>query len=676
MLGYARGHEFHNVKGGIESIIFMDSEDVVLSGDGQSTVKRVLKKGYFEDEIDKQHFVPKLVEKPHLQLTQYQKDIIEDRLQYMSELKKLVKGGMSATIESTYHELITQVEKVYPATLATKHPAWKTVCRWWRAWVKTEFDDVALACKKRKCITKLNTPTEAFLQDYISKVYSDSNSTFKKAFYNDYTDLVKQDQVDNPSLHVASRRTFYRRLNELSQVEQALNIKGLTQAERNQRLLTLQRKIKTYFAMQRVECDRVCLNMCLIDDETGMPTPPVNLYLALDVYTRCPLAVLVSFDAENKENGLNLLRQIYLADPNLSMSGKPVTLIMDNGAGFNNELVQKAGERLNTTIIYAPSNQPAKKPFVESFFNVLRDEFFSGMKVVDTEGNYTIGFNSYYPKRTSKKTRDVDDLAKHANIKVSDFKKLLNTHLTEYIHKVHGSTGIAPLESWKQSLSGTSRPHYSYSDVQHCFHVCVEKPTHKLYARGIVRCLKQDYFSDELKAIYSLLKQGKLDTENPDVKVYFDPFDARTVTVSAILPGDIEATEYTAYNIDLHDAKHAISFDELHGFKPKSQDIWQKVKHIPQGRYQCVISEFVNQKRRPSPPRGPKIPSFKENTENGLNASERIAKAHKTDTKLNNDIKPNLPCLEQTPQEETTKQATTKPKISEQNKLMDGDELW
>ena len=74
--------------------------------------------------------------------------------------------------------------------------------------------------------------------------------------------------------------------------------------------------------------------MCLIDDETGKPTEPLKIYIAVDVYSRMPLAVTVGFDSENKECVLNLLRNMFLSDQNLIASGMPISIFMDNNKEY------------------------------------------------------------------------------------------------------------------------------------------------------------------------------------------------------------------------------------------------------------------------------------------------------------------------------------------------------
>jgi putative transposase len=635
--GISIGSQFHNSHGGIETLIYQDAYSYLFEEDEDKTKKHVIETATFERQVEQQKYIHKPTEKPHLQLSDYQKVDRDELLKYILTLRDLVhEQGLSATTGKTYRALIIEVEKRHPETQAGKHPAHKTVAKHWRTWVNSGFDNDSLASKRRTAPTRLNSATEAQIQHYIATLWSDSNSKLKTAHYTAYRLGVEEKARANPSIKVASERTFYRRLAALNEIEDKLNSPIVSAATKNQLSLTLRRRIRTYFAMQRVELDRVHINMCLIDDETLEPTKSISIYTAIDCMTRSILGAVVDYgQGENKENVLNLIRQCYLADENLIAKGKPVVMVMDNGPGFNNAAIWKACKRLNVTEVYTPSNQPSKKPFVESFNNTLRNSFFKGMIITDSKGKKTVGFNSYKGKRTDIDSEKLEKtLEKYADIKVSDFLRLLNTFLTEYSHKIHGETKVAPIMAWNESIKRTPRPHISYCQARQGFHVFKDKKTNKLQKRGTVHLLGQDFFSDGLKQLHIHMSIYANKGENPDVEVFFDPFDARYVTVSVIDPTTKKEIDILAYNVDLDIIPNMISFDELKGFKPKSYDVLQTKKHEITGYYQGNIESFYPQKTR-AKRSGTTASSFEENNKEGLSVEERINKS--------NHVKPKEP---------------------------------
>jgi putative transposase len=628
--GISIGSQFQNSHGGIETLIYQDTYSYLFEEDEDKTKKHVIESHIFEKYIEQHKYILKPTEKPHLQLSDYQKVDRDERLKYILPLRDLVhEQGLKATTKDTYKALILEVEKRHPETKGRKHPAHKTVAKHWRTWVQSGFDNDSLASKRRTAPTRLNSETEAQIQHHIATLWSDSNSKLRTAHYSAYKLGVEEKFQVNPSIKVASERTFYRRLAALNEIEDKLNSPIVSAATKNQLSLTLRRHIRTNFALQRVELDRVHINMCLVDDETLKPTKPISIYIAIDCMTRMPLGIVVDYGkGENKENVLNLIRQCYLADESLIAKGKPVVMVMDNGSGFNNAAIWKACKRLHITPVYTPSNQPSKKPFVESFNNILRNSFFKGMIITDSKGNKTVGFNSYKGKRTDIDSEKLEKtLEKYADIKVSDFLRLLNIFLTEYTHKVHKETKVAPIMAWNESIKRTPRPYIGYFQAKKGFHVFKDKKINKLQKRGTVHLLGQKFFSDDLKLLYIKMNKYADKGNNPDVEVFFDPFDARYVTVSVIDPTTKKEIDILACNIDLDIMPNMISFDELKGFKPKSYDILQTKKHEITGYYQGNIESFYPQKTR-AMRSGTTASSFEKNNKEGLSVEERIKKSH------------------------------------------------
>jgi putative transposase len=643
MIGLEINTKFNTPEGGIETLIFKDAYNYILEDDDEPSKKITFNTSKFEELLEKQQYIPKLVESPHRILNDYQKNDRDSRLKYLVVLRDLVhENKLKPTVLSTYHKLIEVVEKKHPETQATIHPAHKTICSHWKTWVKSNFENDAVASKCRHAPTRINAESEAQLQHHIATLWSSSDSKYRNAHYNAYK-INTEEAKSNPSVKVVSKRTFYRRLTLLSEISDRLNSPSTSQAEKNQLRLTLRQRIRTHYAMQRIEVDRMAVNMCLVDDITGEPTTPISIYTAIDCYTGCPVGVVVDYgQGENKENVLNLLRQIYLTDENLIASGKPTVLLMDNGPGFNCSSTQKTCERANLSLVYTPPNQGSKKPFVEGFNHTLRQEFFRGMYIIDSTGQSTVGFNSYKGKRTDKGNQPTDKkLQKYADIKVSDFLFILNKFITEYINKVHKSRNVAPIMSWNQSIKNTKRPHYTYDTVKHCFHVFQDKSSNKLQPNGTVRCLKQDFFSNELKLIHIKMSGYKNNGENPTVFVHYDPFDARHVTVSVQVPGTSKPVEIIAKNIDLDIMPKAISFDECNGYLPKSYGIFQDIKHEISGDYKCTIHLFMPQKQRKNRS-GKPISSFNENNELGIDVITRINNANAAESKQQEVIVANI----------------------------------
>lgn len=637
MFGYTVGTQFDTASGGIQQILALTDNSVLLTGQDTASHEELVARDDFESLISKEHLVVKLPNVTPIELTEYQQEFMVDKLKYMQVMYDVVQRGLPPTTESTYREVIRIVEQLHPETICQKHIAWKTLCRHWKNYISSDCDEQSLACKKRNGRTRLNVATEAFLKHHIAMAFSNSESTVVKNYYRHYAIEAKEQSYNNPEIKVVSNKTFKRYLNQLNEIDIKLKRKNITEKEANRLSYELRQSIKTHFAMQRVEVDRVCFSLSLIDDVTLLPTETVSLYLAIDVYTRAIVSVVLDFGAENQLGVLNSLRNIFTRSENLPFAGKPVSIVMDNGPGYNSAMTKRVAESLGANIIYCPSNSPQKKPFAERFNKTLRTNCLQGTVLTTASGEFTVGLNSYLGKRTGKDPASKNPPKKVADLFVSDFKRMLNAYLVEYHNTEHPSINKTPAQAWAESNANTPRDVVCYENVRECFHAELCKHTNKLQANGLVICKSQKFSSAELKSLYGKLKDFGSEN-NPDVRVYFDHHDARSVTVTATLPGATTPTKYIAYHIDEQARETPISFDELNGTKPVTMDIYHdEIVKIGNGN-RLQIKEFFKQKNRKSPRRGPEIPSYENNNERHLDTEERIVQSHLITSKKNADV--------------------------------------
>jgi putative transposase len=693
MLGVNVGTKFSPPSGSIESVIFQDAYKVILEDCDDYSKATSITKDEFELKIATNEYEQKLIEKPHCLLTDYQKHDRDMRLKYVSTLRDLVHIlNIRPTPYSSYEILIAEVEKRFPETQVTKHPGHTTVCKYWKSWIKAGFDNDALASKRRCAPTRLNAATEVVLSHYVSKVWSNSDHKVKGCHYQAYIRFANKETQKNPDVMIASERTFYRRLNELNEAEDRLNSPYISEAERNRRLLTLQNHIKTYYALQRVEVDRMHVNIGFIDDKTGKATSRLSVYIAVDCYSGAIVSVVIAFDeAENKENVLNLIRHIYLTDNNLTLGGKPSVLVMDNGSGFNNALIQKACERLNIDTTYCPSNQPSKKPFVESFNKTIKTSFFKGFFIEADNGESTVGFNSFRGTRTEKGHEPSGKgVSKFADVLKSDFIRLFNLFIAQYNNKVHKRRQYIPTMVWNESVKNVIRTQFSYNRVKTKFHVFSDKQSNALSNRGIVRCLKQTFYSDKLKQLQLALSKYSLRGKSPQVTVHYDPFDATSVTVTARISATGDEYEVTAYNISLpRDENPApISFDELNGYEPKSMGILIDTKQVLTGEYHGHIKRFTKETKpsKKSPRSGECTEEFEKhhypnkidlNHPDDVNIDDRIERANKAGSSRDKDVEANIESVLQSKTENLERLPSKQKDKDFYNRTPKGkDQLW
>lgn len=640
MFGIGIGGKLNFDDGRSVSLLYEDPYKVILQEDDNPSTALPLSVEEFKNKLQCCELQPALDFTPRPTLTEPQIRVRDLRVKYIHTLHQLVtERGLNHTTLSTYNILIKEVEKRHPDTQSANpqlggkgHPARSTISRWYKTWVQSLKDDDALASKTRDCKVRLDSYSESVLLSFLSNTFNGSKSEQKRGHYTAYCEHIERMPLERRPTHIASERTFRRRIDELKAFDH--EYESANEAQRNQLLLTLTRKYRQNYALQRVEMDRITLNLCLIDDDTGKATEKVSLLVAIDCYSRLPVSVVVEIgEAENKENVVNLFQNMLLKDSQLIGQGNAVNYVVDNGPGFNNNIVREIVKRLKSSLIYTPALKPQTKPFIESFFSVMRKQFFKGWTIFDSDGKAHVGIPGYYAKRTAA---DVGvNLPKEARLTVSQFKDQLHRYLVEYSNKTHGQTHRSPTEMWNDSMH--AHHHVSlqalpdYEAMAPAFNVFVKQGSNRLDKRGSVRLHGHDFASPDLKSLFQQISlyKDKSSGKAPKVAVHYNPFDARTVSVTALIPGENSHKEVLAYNRDLDPDAERISYEELAGLKPKSFGIYSDYAEPPRGKLVGDVDKLRKPKYSNKSKRsGTKAASFEENNTRSLSAEARVEQSH------------------------------------------------
>ncbi len=155
------------------------------------------------------------------------------------------------------------------------------------------------------------------------------------------------------------------------------------------------------FPLQRVEIDAVHTKVGLLCDGTlkfiGVPI----IYIAIDTYTRCIIAYVISYGESPSElsSAVTELIKKCVSPKSKSpkamndwpLTGIPYAIFGDAGSAFVAKEVTLLMAQLNTHYITTETKSPWKKPFVESFNRTIRGQFCDSMPGYmrhDEEKNY------------------------------------------------------------------------------------------------------------------------------------------------------------------------------------------------------------------------------------------------------------------------------------------------
>lgn len=605
------------------NLAYFDGFQVLLNPDSMLGTESGLHltEDKFKEKVINGEFIPSyslnnIVSKP----TDFQKKESKKRKPYMVELALLVKQGCSPTTDKTINKLKNIVHDKYH--IGTSKHGNSSIARWWKDYSAADYILEQSISPIKKQPKRLSLASENFLNSYFTDVWVKGSIENTTAGYNKYKKALENSESQNESIELISEATFRRRVKGLNAFNVILNSGNYSEVKKA--LRTLCKKIKTTRVLERVEMDRMALNMALIDED-GQPTGNVSIYIAIDCYSRYPLSVTFELGvAEDTEGVIRSFKRIFTKTSDaLNAHGIPVKVIVDNGSGYKSDHFKQVVKRVGADLIKAPSNEGWRKPFVESFIKTLREELFKGGDYEVSKGIFRSGLPGYNTKRTSNSTKPPSDktIKKSAALTIEEFASILHDYLVLYVTEPHsGLNNKTPQQVWNESIAKIPLIPVNEKLLNAACHYAEVSP--KLGSRGTVRVDKQDFFDGRLKQCY--LDAKNIDNEqNMHVTVKYDPDDGRWVTVIVDFanfdkPRIIERAENRA--LSGKELEYPQSFEELNAKSapPVRRDIFCRKIHT-----------LIKQTTRPHSS-GKAIESANKNASKSLNVAEKIKQSNES----------------------------------------------
>jgi putative transposase len=244
-------------------------------------------------------------------------------------------------------------------------------------------------------------------------------------------------------LRPPSRSTVTRRIDSITAHERARRRLGRRAAK--QKYEPRPGSLLATRPLQIVQIDHTrCDYILVTDDAERTPLGRPWLTVAIDVYTRCILGLLVSFDAPSATSVALCLEQVILPkegwlrklniDANWPMYGRPEILLLDNGSDFHSEALMRGCAEYGITLQYRPVKEPHFGGHIERLIGTL------------------MGRVHLLPGTTfsNPKARGDYDSAARAIFTLGEFRGWLIDQVTRWYHvRGHaGLGGIAPTQAW------------------------------------------------------------------------------------------------------------------------------------------------------------------------------------------------------------------------------------
>jgi putative transposase len=196
---------------------------------------------------------------------------------------------------------------------------------------------------------------------------------------------------------------------------------------------------------------------CCLDDESLLPLGRPTLTIAIDLYTRMILAVIVTFEPPSLFTAMACLKRVNTPKHDINVRwphiervsdgwGKPKTIIVDNELAQTGKSYQAACEDGKIHVKWAPVKRPQYKAVVERFFLTLK------MMLLDK----LPGGLPYKPAIMSQLGIDP---AQISTITMSKLVELINQTINDVYHyDTHTTIGMPPALAWEKSKAKHKRP--------------------------------------------------------------------------------------------------------------------------------------------------------------------------------------------------------------------------
>lgn len=336
-----------------------------------------------------------------------------------------------------------------------KPPGPSTFIKWFGRWVMGKIAgnaDIRVLADKlssRGPQKALMSPRMAqWVEETVNAVLLHERHRTRRKVYEVLREKVRQWNKAHPDDQevMLSLRHVQRLCNDVDKYEAAVRRDGRQAADRVFRPIGV--SPDPLGILEVVEVDHTLLDVEVVDPATGLSLGRPTLTVALDRYSRIPVAAHVHFDGPSLIAVTAAIRQAMLPKTFLLEShpklkdylnyfGLPVSFFFDRGVDFDSDHIRQIALTLDVRLDYEPAGVPEMKARVERFCGTLNREVCHELP------------GARPPKDTSP-----DKLARttYPVVTLDELKKRMWTWiLGVYIQREHDTLGVSPAERWKQS---------------------------------------------------------------------------------------------------------------------------------------------------------------------------------------------------------------------------------
>ncbi len=215
---------------------------------------------------------------------------------------------------------------------------------------------------------RLSEATEKVIQDILRKTYLSRQKISKVSIWREIGSCCRELGLKEPSLNAICSR-----ISRIDPLMVARKREGLSAERKLQPVGGKSPKVNA--PLDQVQIDHTVVDLVIVDEVNRQPIGRPYLTIAIDVYSRCIVGMVITLEAPSATSvGLCLSHIVCDKHPWLErmgldfswpMSGKPKSLYMDNASEFKSEALQRGCAQHGIHLHYRPPGQPHYGGIVE-----------------------------------------------------------------------------------------------------------------------------------------------------------------------------------------------------------------------------------------------------------------------------------------------------------------------
>ncbi len=296
-----------------------------------------------------------------------------------------------------------------------------------------------------KGTARLLDEVEDVVREIVRKQFLTRQKRTLAAVYRDIAATCRARQLPVPA-----RNTVERRIRALNPVEVGRRRGGPNSVRQLQSAGDEVPVIGTI--LEQVQIDHTVIDVIVVDERERQPIGRPYLTVAIDVYSRCIVGMVVTLEAPSAVSvGLCLAHAGTDKRPSLEslgieaqwpMSGKPRQLHLDNASEFKSEALRRGCEQHGIQLAYRPPGRPHYGGIVERVIGTAMQQIH---ELPGTTFSNPVERGRY-------------DSDRKAALTLRELEKWMTLAVTSYHGTLHSTLGQTPTGRWAEGVAATGLP--------------------------------------------------------------------------------------------------------------------------------------------------------------------------------------------------------------------------